>query len=97
MRDGFFCHKYKALPISETLYGAGGSVISISSVLAETASSKITNNWVCAASKAALNMVIKYAAMENPKSVVVISFKPGLIKASISEGMVNSLEGVEKL
>ena len=94
----FYCHKYEIRAMKKTLSekdGQVGSIVNISSVLSQAAATKLLGVSVYASSKAAIDMVTKYAAMENPKSVRVNAVNPGVIKTNMARKYGD--EGLEKI
>ena len=83
----FYCHKYEIRAMKKSLSekdGQVGSIVNISSVSSQAALTKILETSVYASSKAAVDMLTKYAAMENPKSVRVNAVNPGVVKTDMT-------------
>ena len=74
-----------------------GSIVNVSSQMGQTALSKMMEASVYASSKAAVDMMIKYAAMENAKRIRVNNANPGLIKTDMTGGFSEDAVGKMQL
>ena len=98
VKPSFYCHKYEIRAMMDTLDEADsqvGSIVNVCSVSGEVALTKMLDIGVYSSSKAAVDMLMKFAAMENPKRVRVNNVNPGVMATKMAEDFDD--EGIDKI
>lgn len=87
VRGYFLCCKHEIKAMKKTLDGRMGSIINISSTMGVYALSKMPGHSVYSSTKAAINMMTKYAALENGTTVRVNAVNPGIVDTDMTSSL----------
>ena len=89
VRGYFLCLKHEIRAMKKCLEGKGeeqmGSIVNVSSTMGITALTKMPGCAIYASTKSSINMMTKYAAMENGDKIRVNAVNPGIVESNMTE------------